>query len=328
MKKILPTFLLCNLLITSAIAANSQIKVIYGDDNRVDPVDSTNELFIKLSQSTAAMIDHTKLEEYNAEQFVVGGRSLEDTGVCSHERFASQPAMASCSGFLVGDNKLVTAGHCVRNISDCSSSSWVFGYKVQHELDSEVVIDKKDVYKCSSIISRELDSVTQNDYALIELDRVVEDRTPLKFREEGEVAVGDELVVIGHPSGLPTKISDKAYVRSVGETFLKANLDTYGGNSGSAVFNVKSGLVEGILVRGETDYVWSGSCRVSNRFDDNSGDGEDVTLIKMVPLEPSEDDEVENPGDDDTVSPEPPADVPGRESPIRRFLRWLRNIFR
>ncbi len=74
------------------------------------------------------------------------------------------------------------------------------------------------------------------------------------------------LVVIGRPSGLPTKVADGAQVRSVNDVFLVANLDTYGGNSGSAVFNAVTGVVEGILVRGDTDYVYNAQlgCRVSN----------------------------------------------------------------
>ena len=61
-----------------------------------------------------------------------------------------------------------------------------------------------------------------------------------------------------------------------------ANLDTYGGNSGSAVFNAKTGLVEGILVRGEQDYVQKGDCRVSNVCPADGCRGEDVTKILSV----------------------------------------------
>ena len=44
------------------------------------------------------------------------------------------------------------------------------------------------------------------------------------------------LVVIGHPSGLPTKIADGAWVRNnESEYYFVTNLDTFGGNSGSAV---------------------------------------------------------------------------------------------
>jgi V8-like Glu-specific endopeptidase len=311
----------------TAIAGSAQIKVIYGPDNRVDPIDSQNSMYVALAKSTAAMIAHHKIQDLNNEQVEISGKTLEQTGVCSTERFASQPAAANCSGFLVSENQLVTAGHCMQTESDCSGSAWVFDFKVEHEQDSQVVTEKSNVYKCKKIVSQVLDSVSENDYAVIELERVVEDREPLKLRSEGAPQVGDSLVVIGHPSGLPTKISDGASVRSVSEVYLKANLDTYGGNSGSAVFNASTGIVEGILVRGETDYIWSGGCRISNQLTNSGGDGEAVTLIKMVegivvpetetPEVPEESEEE----DDTTVDSGPTDEV--IESFMARFLRWL-----
>ncbi|MFN8369647.1 MAG: S46 family peptidase [Bacteriovoracaceae bacterium] len=85
--------------------------------------------------------------------------------------------------------------------------------------------------------------------------------------------------------GLPTKISDGANVRTNNNPkYFVANLDTYGGNSGSAVFNTKTGEVEGILVRGENDYVYDSAqgCRVSNKCTNAGCRGEDVTRITNI----------------------------------------------
>jgi hypothetical protein len=84
-------------------------------------------------------------------------------------------------------------------------------------------------------------------------------RRPLAVRSAGRVAKGQPLFVIGHPNGLPTKFADGAQVRgNAHKDFFVANLDTYGGNSGSPVFNAVSLEVEGILVRGENDFVRRG----------------------------------------------------------------------
>ena len=122
-----------------------------------------------------------------------------------------------------------------------------------------------------------------NDFALIQLDRKVTDRRVLEIRKKGKISKGEPLVVIGHPTGIPTKIADGANVRSLDGTYFTANLDTYGGNSGSAVFNANTGVVEGILVRGATDYVSRGGCQVTNVLGNNQGRGEDVTYITNIP---------------------------------------------
>lgn len=281
------TTIITLVLATSVFAGSSQIKVIYGDDNRLDVIDSTNSLFIELALSTAAMIPNRLISsssENNGEIEIVG-KSLEDAmRVCSEERFASQPTAARCSGFLVGEDLLVTAGHCVKSISDCTNNSWVFDYKITNADDTSVTVLKDNVVGCKEIISQKLERGNGDDYALIRLDRKVLDRRILETRKYGKVSVGDAIVVIGHPSGLPTKISDGSNVRSLTSKYFQADLDTYGGNSGSAVFNATTGVVEGILVRGETDYIRAPgrTCRISNRISQSGGRGEDVTYITNI----------------------------------------------
>lgn len=285
--KISTTLALAVSLLTSChLMAKSSNKVIYGEDNRVDVVNSTNSLFVELSRSTAAMISSVNLRpDEDAGVTTIKGRTLRSSGICASERFANQISAANCSGFLVGEDLLVTAGHCIRNNNDCRGYKWVFDYKVDHEDQGEVVVDSSAVYSCKNIISRSLNSATKDDWALLQLDRKVTDRSPLTYRTSGKPRVQDPLVVIGHPTGVPTKIADGAKVRSLAGTYFVANLDTFGGNSGSAVFNAETGVVEGILVRGTTDYVYDRAqkCQVSNVCTDGGCRGEDVTYITNIP---------------------------------------------
>jgi hypothetical protein len=98
------------------------------------------------------------------------------------------------------------------------------------------------------------------------------------LRTSGKISAAARLFVIGHPCGLPQKYAPGAKVRHNSATpFFVANLDTYGGNSGSPVFNAASYKVEGILVRGENDFVTNGSCYVSLVCPTTGCRGEDVT---------------------------------------------------
>ncbi len=273
------------LVSTSVFAGTKGIKVIYGDDNRVDVINSTNAMYVELSKSTAGMVSKYKISTATNGEVKLSGGSLQSRGMCSTERFATQPTVANCSGFLVGEDLLVTAGHCVRSKSDCDKNRWVFDYKIDTEGQKEISVAETSVYSCKKIINTVLSRTNSDDFALIQLDRKVTDRRILDYRRSGKVSVGEDLVVIGHPSGLPTKIADGATVKSLSGKYFSANLDTYGGNSGSAVFNANTGVIEGILVRGATDYVYDSSqgCSVSNELGQDEGKGEDVTYITNIP---------------------------------------------
>jgi hypothetical protein len=92
------------------------------------------------------------------------------------------------------------------------------------------------------------------DYAIIRLDRPT-GRRSLQVRTEGSVDTNSELVVIGNPSGLPTKVAGGGYIReNDAENFFVTNLDTFYGSSGSPVIDHETGVVEGVLVRGGDDF--------------------------------------------------------------------------
>jgi V8-like Glu-specific endopeptidase len=260
-------------------------KVIYGEDNRRDVYEVTNPMFLEMARSTAALVSKGNLSR-SGTSTKVRGRALGDArNLCASEPYRNQPAAANCSGFLVAPNMLVTAGHCIRNESQCKGYGYVFGYETERNGQTEYSVPSENVYNCKRLVKTVLNSWGDKmDYAVVELDRPVTGRRAMPFRRSGKVQTGSELVVIGHPSGLPTKIADGAFVRNNSNAvYFSANLDTYGGNSGSAVFNATTGEIEGILVRGENDYTRSSNgCTVSNTCPMDGCRGEDVTRITNV----------------------------------------------
>ena len=244
-------------LIFSTLAlGNDRAKVIYGEDDREDILNTKNHHYQYLAESTAAMINKNKFIKQNGS-YVVTGQLLKDKmNLCEEERFGNHVTAATCSGFLVAPNILVTAGHCAEVSNFCSNFYWAFNY--YHQRDGKPIkISEDNVYRCNKILYKVKDSRIKQDFAVIELDREVPWRKPLELRQDGDTPNGESIFVIGNPTGMPTKVSDGAYVRDNSHPqFLLTNLDTFGGNSGSAVFNSETGLVEGILVRGERDYVY------------------------------------------------------------------------
>ncbi len=238
-------------------------EVIYGKDNRLDVYESKNTLHRELSKSTAGMIHWGQLRSNsNSIYSIINSKSLEEKlNVCSSERFSNQPANVACSGFLVAPDILITAGHCLKatGVPDktCEDFAWIFDYDLKSETHNPLInISKDNIYECKEVLSTVL--TPQLDYAIIKLHKKVVGRKPFKFRKTGKISDTASVVVIGHPSGLPTKISNSAKVlKNTHLTMFTTNLDTFQGNSGSAVFDATSGVVEGILVQGKTDYVLS-----------------------------------------------------------------------
>lgn len=268
-----------------AVSSFAFDKVVYGEDNRLE-VSEAPALLADLARSTAGMFTKDKLVKNGSFYSFNSRRTLQkDYKLCSSERYLTQPTFADCSGFLVGPDLLVTAGHCIQMKRDCEGYSWIFDYKVNKD-GPAVSFPESNVYNCKEIISQKFEESTKNDYALIRLDRVVVDRTPLTVRMTGKVSETSELVVIGHPSGLPTKVTmDGSLRKNLNPVYFEANLDTFAGNSGSVVVDAQTGTVEGILVRGEEDYVKSGSCYVANVCEEGKCRGEDVTRItNLAPI--------------------------------------------
>ncbi len=272
------------LLTTTHPLSADNSKVIYGLDNRLEYYEIDNSEVRTIADSTVALVKNYDLSQTSDGYKLNDLTTLGDSrNLCTSEPFRDQPSGAFCSGFLVAPKIIVTAGHCITSQSACEGISFVFGYHLAAPSVARTSFNNNEVYRCKNIIGREQVG-SGADWAVIEIDREVENKTPLNLRTSGIASTGDDIFVIGHPSGLPLKFAPGAKVRSTNTTHFVANLDTYGGNSGSAVFNSANLEVQGILVRGETDYTGNDGCSISYQCEDDSCRGEDVTNINQICL--------------------------------------------
>lgn len=287
--------------------ANADGKSIYGDDNRLDYFEASPAMR-QLADSVVSLWPSRQVTVQGDEARLATIGFGTAMNLCPGEKFSEQPIGAFCSGTLVGDDLILTAGHCITDEAACADARFVFGYKVDKKGgQARTTVPAKDVYSCKRIVKRDLDKPpsgfvstaitilnvllnrTGPDYAVIQLDRKVEGRRPLPLNRSKGVKNGDRIFVIGHPVGLPVKVAGDASVRSSKpKSFFLTDLDTFGGNSGSAVFNARTNKIEGILVRGGTDFADSpAGCKTQFRTGQDEGRGEAVTKIskfrKYVP---------------------------------------------
>ncbi len=258
-------------------ASKVTIKAIYGEDNRLDWFESPGLTKEYWAKATLALIPYGNMT-LKRDEYVINAASYKNTvNLCDGQPFEYQPSAAYCSGFLVSEDLVVTAGHCVRDQWDCSNTNFVFDFAKTEANQEEYHIPVSSVYSCKEIVASETGA---RDFAVVRLDRPVEDRTPLNVRRQGNVNRGDQVMLIGHPMGLPSKIADGGFVQSVGDK-IEASVDAFAANSGSVILNSTTGLVEGILVAGEVDFVYKDGCRVEARCGSNC-DGEVITPINQV----------------------------------------------
>lgn len=251
----------------------------WGFDDRHEIYEQPKELVDRYARAVGAMVDQYALNfaDDGSASMNWSVRSLgAEYRLCDDQRFFDQPTLSHCTGFWVGGDIFVTAGHCV---GGCESTRVLFDY-AYHEKPNDPLtpfsrFPAEDIYRCDEVLLRVLDD--QYDIAVLRLDRPVTGRRPLSIRREGEIVSGEPVFMIGHPSGLPMKIAANGSVQDSHLTGLAEprwdnskehfyiDIESFPGNSGGPVYNERTGLVEGVLVTNSAnDWVFDSErrCRV------------------------------------------------------------------
>lgn len=237
--------------------------VVYGSDDRVEVFNHPDtELRDIAEQSIVALIPSFRISRAPGGTYDLSTDSLKDVrDLCEGERFGDQPTAAACSGVLIDDDLVLTAGHCIDDHTPCASYSYVFNYHYD-EPNGLATIRDEDVYLCKRVVSQGSARSTEYtpDFAVVQLDRPVEgDQAPAVIRPATALAEQEALAMIGFGSGLPAKIDSGGSVadpRAATLDFFVANVDAFQGHSGSATFDSENRLA-GILIGGRTpDYTY------------------------------------------------------------------------
>lgn len=281
---------------TDTVPTNEKLKVfkdkelydvIYDVDDRKNLYEITDAALLADAEKSACILKKNLLRKNADGSFTIvpDGSYQAVFRLCDEERFKDEPVASFCSGFAIDKDLFVTAGHCIKN-EKVDDLVIVYGYAVNTAGSVNLTIQASDVYQPVKVVARELNEATQNDFCLLKIKGRFQPERIAKIRREGKIADNEDVHVIGYPCGLPMKVTPngKVFNNSISNYFV-TNLDTYGGNSGSPVFNSKTHVVEGILVRGNKDFqtVTLNNCRRSFPCPHDIGScrGEDVSRISQ-----------------------------------------------
>jgi hypothetical protein len=238
----------------------NQDKGIWGEDGRIDQYEIVDERIKNNSHSVAVICREKNLiaEEkgFFALQYKNYGKAFN---LCANEPFGHQPIAAGrqCTGFLVKEDVIATAGHCAceKNVTDLRI---VFGFKMTDDSTPVTRIAAENIYGAIEVIDRFYIPGQGADWALVKLDRSVTGPF-IPALSKKEICLNQPLYILGHPCGLPLKYSGDAKVCYIEDGYFSADLNVYSGNSGSPVFDKKTHEVVGIVVRGDSrDFRWTG----------------------------------------------------------------------
>ncbi|CBW27139.1 putative periplasmic protein [Halobacteriovorax marinus SJ] len=253
-------------------SSKSNVKAIYGADNRVSVCSEGNDTEDREKMKAVAMfIDSSQLifagnlegkKVYKIDSQTLGGFLSEESGykTCSSLRYKDEVAPGFCTGFLINENgrndELMTAGHCIES-GKAQNIRVIFTVAA----DGRKVISRNEAYENDIFVTEDqVFGIQENlefssDMTIAKLDREVQNVEALEISRKEYFQDGTELKMMGHPAGLRMKVaSGEVKHDGYGYDTITAHIASYGGNSGSPVFDEETGEVAGVLVSGQQDF--------------------------------------------------------------------------
>ena len=151
------------LLMVFSTTVQAGEKPIYGTDDRNEILYS-DAVACRAALSTVAILPRSAVKKgINDRWKLQAAETLGDKGWCADERFSDQLSVVACSGFLIANNRVVTAAHCINAADDpygpglnCDSAVFVFDYKIADDGELPLLYRSDQVRTCEVVLDLSL----------------------------------------------------------------------------------------------------------------------------------------------------------------------------
>ncbi|MBB6239949.1 hypothetical protein HDC90_004611 [Pedobacter sp. AK013] len=223
----------------------------------IDPQTAFGKGVLINAAAVAIVVEKDKLHQIakDAYQLDISSSLGKKYQLCPGESFITQPVLGSGTAFLIGKDRMITAGHVFSGkIQDYAV---IFGFELANQAGGiQSIIAADSVYFPTTIIHHS----DELDLTAFTLDRETT-AAALQTGAEKELSNGVGIYMIGHPYGLPKKVAANAAIEdNTGADYFYTSLDAFQGNSGSPVFSVATHKLIGVLIGGQADFQWQGNC--------------------------------------------------------------------
>lgn len=235
-------------------------------DDRLDIFDITDSRVRMNAGAVAAVCMRSDLLSGDDDFFKL---KVKTYGPAFHlhqdEMFFNQPIAAGpmCTGVLVGQDVIATVSRFA-NEKNVTGLRFIFDFVIQTPGLPVEKIPHIKIFKGIEVIEKIKGQ--ESDWLLIKLNQNVTDREIVTLSKK-EAFPEQPVYTIGHPCGLPLKYAPGAEVRSVSGSHFNADLDVYGGNSGSPVFCAETHELIGLVSRNKPmDFRWTEEGMITIRY--------------------------------------------------------------
>jgi len=291
-------FLVSFIIIFFSISANavSEYELLWGQDDRREVYQGDNSIKTA-ALSVVALVPWTSLQAKDNGYQLSNASTLREDNWCESEPFSQQTSAAICTGFYIGGNRVITAAHCVNNRRDSAKLAdfaVVFSFArsgLNRSSEKEWFFPEDKVYPIQKISAFEQISAINIDWAVLQLGANKNKDFPsvppitLSYSQPNP---DDEIVLIGHPLGLPKKFSVGKRLRqnTQNSEVFRVAIDAYQGDSGAPIFVRRENKLQlvGLMAAGGADRKIVNNCRISATCSSENADSQRCAGEIVVPV--------------------------------------------